>query len=472
MNSLFARFLVATVLFGTAFAPAHAQQAALQSQSPSSLQPLDRVAAVVDEDVILQSELDRAERNIRAQYASRTDQLPPEDVLRRQVLERLVLVRLSVARAAETGVHVSDEEVDGAIANIAQQNKMTPEQMRAQLAQQGQSFANFRNSLRDELTIQRMRQHFAQTRISVSDAEVDAALTAQANGGPQYHLAHILIALPENATPEQIATAQTKADGVKALLDKGQMEFPAAAVRYSDSANALEGGDLGWRSLDEIPAAFAATIRDMKVGDVIGPTRGSSGLQLLKLVETRDASKAAPQMVTQYHARHILVRTDEGVSDAVAKAKIDTLRARLAGGADFASVAQQGSDDPNSAGKGGDLGWFTQDSYGPEFGAQVAGLQDGQVSAPFKSQAGWHIVQRIGTRQADVSDENRRAQVRETIGQRKLEDEWNRYQRDMRNEAFVDIRGGDGTTAPAAGTTPPATTPSSTPAPPAPPSGS
>jgi peptidyl-prolyl cis-trans isomerase SurA len=333
--------------------------------------------------------------------------------------------------------------------------------------------ADFRNTLRDELTVQRLRQAFAQSRISVSDAEVDAAMAAQANGGAQYHLANILVALPENPTPEQIATAQTKIEGVKSLVDKGSMEFSAAAVRYSDSNNALEGGDLGWRSLDEIPSAFADQIRGMQPGQVIGPTRGPSGFQLLKLVETRDASQAPPQMVTQYHARHILVRTGDKLSDAEAKARVDTLAARLAGGADFAALAQEASEDATSATKGGDLGWFTQETYGPEFGAQVAALQDGQVSAPFKSAAGWHIIQRIGVRQADVGDENRRAQVRETIGQRKLEEEWNRYQRDMRNEAYVDIRTGDAgeagsgdNAAPAAPAAAPAA-PAATPAPPA-----
>ena len=445
MNKLFACLIVFTALLGGTLAPAQAQQTALQ--------PLDRIVAVVDADVILQSELDRAERNIRSQYANRQDQLPPPDVLRRQVLERLILVRLEVARAAEMGVRVSDEEVDSAVANIARQNKITLEQLQAQLAQQGQSYADFRNSLRDELITQRLRQHFAQSRISVSDAEVDAALAAQASNGPQYHLANILIALPENATPDQINTAQTKIDGIKALLDKGGIDFAAAAVRYSDSANALEGGDLGWRSLDEVPSAFTATLKDMQVGQVIGPTRGPSGFQLLKLIETRDASKAAPQMVTQYHARHILVRTGDNISDEQAKAKIDTLRARLAGGADFATVASDSSEDVNSAARGGDLGWFTPETFGPEFGSQVTALQDGEVSQPFKSEAGWHIVQRIGTRQADAGEENRRAQVRETIGQRKLEEEWTRYQRDMRNEAYVDIRLADNA---ATGTTPPA----------------
>ena len=351
MNKQLACLLALTLLLGGAVLPARAQ-----------VQPLDRIVAVVDEDVILQSELDRAEQNIRAQYANSPQQLPPADVLRRQVLERLILVRLEVAQAAETGVRISDAEVDAAVANIGRQNQLTPDQMRAQLAQQGQSFTAFRNSLRDELTVQRLRQRFAQSRISVSDAEVDAALAAQANGGAQYRLAHILVAVPENATPEQIATAQTKINGVKGLIDRGEMDFAAAAVRYSDSANALEGGDLGWRSLDEIPTAFAGTIAQMSVGQVIGPTRGPSGFQLLKLVEMRDASQAAPQMVTQYNARHILVHTGDNVSEAQAKAKIDTLAARIAGGADFATIAQENSDDLNSGPKGGDLGWFTQET--------------------------------------------------------------------------------------------------------------
>jgi len=353
---------------------------------------------------------------VLAQYANRQDQLPPREILQRQVLERLILVRLQTAQATQTGVRVSDEEIDNAISNIAAQNKLTPDQLRQQLARDGMSYDDFRSSLRDELLTQRLRQRFAQTRISVSEAEVDAALSNQS--GEQYHLAHILVALPDGATPEQIATGQQKVDGVKALLDKGEMEFSAAAVRYSDSPNALEGGDLGWRSLDEIPAAFANTIRTLQKGQVIGPIRGPSGFQLLQLVDTRSADQGTAQNVTQYQARHILVRSTG--DDAEAKAKIDTLRARIDGGADFTEVAKESSEDVFTKDKGGDLGWFTQDQFGPEFGAQLAGLQDGQVSAPFKTQAGWHIVQREATRQADVSDDNRRTQMRESIGQRKL----------------------------------------------------
>jgi len=420
--------LCAALLFA---ASVHAQQA----------QPLERIAAVVDEDVILQSELDRAVANIVAQYADRQNQLPPRQVLERQVLERLILVKLQTTRAGETGVRVGDAEVDSAINNIAQQNNLSPDQLRQQLARDGMSIDDFRSSLRDEILVQRLRQRFAQSRISVSDAEVDAAMTSQA-GAMQYHLAHILVALPEGATPEQIATGQQKIDGIKSLLDRNEMQFAAAAVRYSDSPNALEGGDLGWRSLDEIPVAFANAIRSMQPGNVIGPIRGPSGFQLLQLVETRDGAQAGGEgTVTQFHARHILVRPAEGASgDGEAKARIDTLRARIAGGADFQAVAGESSDDTVSKSNGGDLGWFTQDEFGPEFGGQVATLQDGQVSAPFKTQAGWHIVQRVGTRQTRAEDENRRAQVRESIGQRKLEDEWDRYLREMRGEAYVDIR--------------------------------
>lgn len=419
------------------------------AQQPTAPQALDRIAAVVDEDIILQSELDRAITNIRGQYAGREAQLPPGDVLQRQVLERLILIRLQSARAASTGMRISDEEVDNAVANIASQNKITVDQLRQQLAKDGLSYADFRTSLRDEIVVQRLRQRFAQGRINVSDAEVDAALASQAGGSTQYRLAHILVALPEGATAEQISTGQRKIEGVKGLLDRGEMEFSAAAVRYSDSPNALEGGDLGWRALDQIPTSFSGTIRDMQIGQIIGPIRGPSGLQLIRLEETRNAQAGDAKMVTQYQARHILVRAEDAGNDAAAKAKLETLRARITGGADFAELAGKNSEDNVSKARGGDLGWFAQDDYGADFGAQLSSLGDGQVSAPFKTQAGWHVVQRIGTRQVNATDENRRTQIRESIGQRKLEDEWNRFLREMRGEAYIDIR--IGTPAAAAG---------------------
>ncbi|HVJ36590.1 MAG TPA: peptidylprolyl isomerase [Stenotrophomonas sp.] len=407
-------------------------------------QPLDRIAAIVDEDVILQSELDRAVTNVRGQYAGRENQLPPADVLQRQVLERLVLVKLQVARAESSGIKVSDDELNRAIASIAQQNGTSVDGLRQKLAADGLSYGDFRRSVREEITVQRLRQSFAQSRISVSEGEVDAALAQQTGGGTQYHLAHILVGLPDGATAEQIATGQQKIDGVKSLIDKGELDFSAAAVRYSDSPNALEGGDLGWRAANEIPNAFAQLIKDLQPGQVVGPLRGPSGFQLLKLVEVRTGSNSPQaQLVTEYHARHILVRVNETQSDAAAKAKIETLRARVEGGADFQAVAKESSDDANSRGQGGDLGWFPADAFGPDFGRQVTSLSDGGMSPPFRTEAGWHVVQLVGRRDTDVGNQNQRSQVRETIGRRKLEDEYNRFLQEMRGEAYVSFRTGD-----------------------------
>ena len=434
MTKPFSRLLIAGLLtLSTVAAPVTAQ----------TLQPLDRIAAVVNEDVVLQSELDRAVQNVLSQYANQPGQLPPRAVLERQVLERLVLVKLQVARAAETGVRVNDADLNNAVNAVAQQNGTTPDGLRQRLEADGMSFPEFRNSLRDEITIQRLKQGFAQTRVNVSEGEVDAALAAQAASGTQYRLAHILVALPDGASAEQISTGQGKIDGVKALVDKGELDFSAAAVRYSDSPNALEGGDLGWRSVDEIPTAFVEMLKGMSPGQVVGPLRGPSGFQLLKLVETRDAAQAEKRSVEEYNARHILVRITDTQDAAAAKAKIDTLRARIAGGADFVAVAKESTEDANSRDDGGDLGWFPADAFGPAFGKEVTGLQDGQVSAPFRTDAGWHIVQRVGSRQTDVTDQNRRAQARDTIGRRKAEDEYHRYLQELRGEAYVSFRTGD-----------------------------
>lgn len=412
-----------------------------QAQDYATPQPVDRIAAVVNEDVILRSELERAIANIRAQYAGRENQLPPTDVLQRQVLERLILMRLQLSRATDAGITASDEDLERAVQGVAQQNNMSVDQLRERISKDGMSFADFRNNLRDEIITQKLRQSFAQGRINVSEGEVDAAMAnASAAASQQFHLAHILIGTPEAATPEQIATAQKKVEGVKNLVEKGEMTFAAAAVRYSDSPNALEGGDLGWRGLNEIPPAFASAITQMKDGQIIGPIRGSSGFQLVQLVGSRTQAAGSGEKVTQYSARQILVKVDDKTDDAAAKAKADTLAARLTGGADFAKVAAESSDDATTRRRGGDLGWVGADTYGTAFGMQLASLSDGQTSAPFKTDAGWVIVKRIGTREIAAGDENMRAQVRETIGRRKLEEEWNRWLREMRGEAYVDTR--------------------------------
>ncbi|ARO69354.1 molecular chaperone SurA [Xylella fastidiosa subsp. pauca] len=405
-------------------------------------QPLDRIVAVVDDNVVLKSELDRAIHNVKSQYVGHEGQLPPDEVLQRQVLERLILIKLQVARAQTNGIRVSDDELNQAISSIAENNKTSVDGLRQKLVAEGISFPEFRQSVRDEITVHHLRQGFAQSRIVVSEGEVDTAL-AQASSGAQYHLQHILVAVPDGATSQQIAIAQKKIDGIKSVIDKGELAFSAAAVRYSDSPNALESGDLGWRSLDEIPEAFAQMVQTMKPGQIVGPLRGTSGFQLLKLVEVRDSAAAAAgprQMATEYHARHILVRITEKQNEAEAKAKIDTLRARIAGGADFQTVARESSEDANNSNQGGDLGWFPSDAFGADFGNHVKALADGNVSEPFRSAAGWHIVQRLGTRQTDVTRENQRAQIRDTIGQRKLEESYERFLRELRSEAYVSLQ--------------------------------
>ncbi len=438
MNKTLSQLLLTGLLAATPgllMLPAVAQQ---------PLQPLDRIAAVVDEDVILQCELDRALQNITRQYAGRENQLPPRQVLERQVLERLVLVKLQVSRAQGSGIRVSEEELNQALAGIAQQNGVSLDGLRQQLAAEGLGYNDFRNSIREEILIQRLRQSYVQSRVQVSEAEVDGALASQAGASVQYRLAHILVALPDGATAEQITTGQQKIDGIKQLLDRNEMDFAAAAVRYSDSPNALEGGDLGWRSVDEVPPAFAELIKTLQPGQMIGPLRGASGFQLVQLVEQRDAAaEGAAQTVTEYNARHILVRITDLQDEAAARAKIDTLRARIAGGADFVEVARESSEDANSRNQGGDLGWFPADAFGPDFGGRLAATADGGVSEPFRSDAGWHIVQRVGTRQTDVSSDNQRNQVREVIGRRKAEEEYNRFLQEMRGEAYVSFRSGD-----------------------------
>ena len=401
---------------------------------------VDRIVAVVDEDVILQSELDRAEYNIKQQYAGHPDQMPPEDALRRQVLERLILARLQLARAADAGIKVSDAELDQGIARIAEQNKMTLPQLQQRVAADGMTYEEFRKSMRDEITVQKMQQSVLQGRVSISENDIDNELASERAGGPEVHLAHILVALPEGATPDQVKAAQAKIEDIKAQIDAGKIEFSAAAIRYSQSQNALEGGDLGWRSLDEVPPAFTDVLKTLKPGQVTPPIRGVSGFQLVKLVEVRDAGKAAPQQLTEYHALNLMVHVGSGTTSEEAKAKIDALRAQIVGGADFATLAKQASDDTSTRDKGGDMGWFPAQAWGSAVEAQIVKLKDGEVSEPFQSDVGWHLMKRLAARTSDVSGQVARDAAKEVVARRKSQDEYDNFLRELRSEAYVDIR--------------------------------
>ena len=399
------------------------------------VQPIEGIVAVVEEDVILRSELDRAVGNILAQYQGRTD-LPPQDVLEKQVLERLILMNLQLQHAERTGIRVSDAEVDQAIGRLAQQNQITIEQLREQLLRDGIPYAEFRDSLRDEMIAQRLRQRVVQSRVAVSDTEIDILLASNSLQQGQVLVAHILVALPDGADAKQIETAQEKIDGVRKLIDEG-MDFSAAAIRYSDAPNALDGGVLPWRGFDEVPPMFAEQLQGMQPGDVIGPIRGGSGFHLLKLVDKREAGK---QTVTEYKARGILIRNNELVTIEQARERIEAARARILAGEDFAEVAKQVSEDTLTRDSGGDFGWFKTMAYGTAVGEVVQQLADGEVSEPFRSDAGWHLIKREGVREQDVTDELLRQQARELISSRKAEEEWERFLRQTRAEAFVETR--------------------------------
>ncbi len=426
-------FVLVFVLAAAAFA---VPQAARAQAAPGG-DPLDRIVAVVDEDVVLQSELDTQVGRVMAQYAQNPQQLPPRDVLERQVLERLILQKLQLTRADNSGLKVSDAEVDQALTGLAAQNKMDLSQLRMAIQRQGMDYEQFRRNVRDELVVQHLRQRVVQSRVQISDAEVDTLLKNGALHRGQLHLGYILISVPDGATPDQIETAHKKAEETKQQIDGG-MDFAAAAIRYSDAPNALEGGDLGWRNADELPQAFTEASDKMQDGAVSAPLRGPNGFHIIKLIGRR--ADAGTQLVTEYHARHILYKITELVSSDQAEKSVAAARQRIIGGEDFAKVAKETSQDTATATLGGELGWFSGDAYGTRVAEVVKGLKNGEISQPFQTDAGWHILQLEETRSTDKTSDLQRDQAKNMLFQRKAEDEYESYLRQIRSEAYVEIR--------------------------------
>jgi peptidyl-prolyl cis-trans isomerase SurA len=410
--------------------------AAVSAQSSQKAVPIDSIVALVDEDIILRSELDIAVQGIVDRIRASGDAMPPMNLLESQVLERLIMRELQVQRALMTGIRISDADIDQALVNLAQQNGMTMQQMRQVIEADGEDFAEFRRNIGDELMSERLRQRIVNSMDPITDTEVEILLASEDLSGGEYNVSHIMINLPDGSTPQQISAAQIKADDIHQRLVNG-LDFASAAISYSDSQEALEGGLVGWRDLNSVPAFFADAVRDLKPGEFTQPIRSPAGFHIIKVNDYRERRQV---VVEEYKARHIMIQVNELVTPRLAMDQIMDLKQQLNDGADFAELAREYSDDTSSANIGGDMGWFPPDALGERVGQTLAALQPGEVSEPFQTQIGWHIMELVDTRQIDRTEEAIRAEARDKIMRTKAEQEIDKVLRGFRDEAYVEIR--------------------------------
>ncbi len=399
---------------------------------------IDRIVAVVNDDVITQSQLNRELDTIRKRIEASNTEAPPESVLQHQVLEKMILTRLELQEAENTGIRVDDESLNNTLRRIADQNKLSLGEFRQTLESQGYSFAQFREDIRHQIAIARLEQRQVDSHVTVSKQEIANFLANMANRGAdttEYHIGHILIALPDGATPDQIQAGKAKAEKILKEL-QGGADFARTAISVSDGQQALEGGNLGWRKLGQIPTMFASLVAKMKPGDLSGLVRSPSGFHIVKLLGKRDSAR---HVVTQTHVRHILIRTNELVSANDAVTRLKQLRARVLAGESFAELARANSDDKGSAIKGGDLGWVNPGSLVPQFEQVMNKTKVNQVSEPFQTPFGWHILQVLGRREYDSTQEYKQAQAAQAIRKRKIEEERDIWLRRLRDEAYVKI---------------------------------
>ncbi len=401
--------------------------------------PLDRIVAVVDKDVVMESELKNRIVSVQRQLGSRNINLPPESVLKQQVLEQLILENLQLQLGQRGGVRIDDWALNDAISRIAGRNSMSVEQFKKNLEADGMSYANAREEIRREMIINRVRQRQIGERIQISEQEVDNFLKSpegQASTQIEYRLGHILIATQDNPTPDQVRAAQKQANELAQKLNKGA-NFTEQAITYSKGQNALKGGDLGWRSPDQLPSLFANQAIKMKKGQVSAPVRSPGGFHLFKLLDTRGNEK---HMEEQVHVRHILVKPNEIRSDLESQMLAKNLYDRIESGEEFNELAKAYSDDPGSALNGGDLSWIAPKTLVPEFQQAMKLTPEQVVSEPFKSPFGWHVLQVLGKRNSDVSDKVRRDKVREVLASRKFEEELQVWLREIRDQSYVEVR--------------------------------
>jgi peptidyl-prolyl cis-trans isomerase SurA len=407
--------------------------------APQRAVALDRVVAVVNDEAITQFELDDARRIVLQQLKQQKVQQPATDVLEKQVLERLITERALLQYAKENGVKVDDSQVERAIQRIAEDNKITLDGLRQALAKDNVTYAKYREDVRNEIIVQRLREREVDQHIAVSDAEVDnylATVKAQTGGEAEYLLAHILVVIPEQASAEQIEAKRRRAEEALKSIREGA-DFGQIAAGFSDASDALSGGSLGWRSGARLPTVFAETVRGMKAGDVSPVLRSAAGFHIVKLLDRRSRNEQA--LVDQTHARHILIRVNEITSEADAKAKIDRLKERLDAGAKFEDLAKLNSEDATSA-KGGDLGWISPGDTVPAFEGAMGSLAINQVSAPVRTPFGWHLIEVLGRRKQDVTVDRERTQAQLAIRQRKSDEGFQDWVRQTRDRAYVEVR--------------------------------
>ncbi len=397
---------------------------------------LDRVVAVVNDDVILDSELDEQVKVVRAQITASGRQTPGEDVLRRQVLERMIVREVQLQRARDTGIEANDARVNGAIANIASQNQQTPERFLQALADQGISPATFREGLAGDLMIERLQQRDVGRRVNVSEREIESLLE-EGSDDTQYRLQQILISVPENAPSEEVQRRRAEAERVRQALVDGA-DFETIAASESDGQQALEGGDLGWRSRNEIPSMFAELVPQLEEGQISEIIRSPSGFHVLRLAGVRGGSRT--MVLTETQARHILIQPDLLTSEADARREAEQIYRELQAGADFATLAREHSDDATSASRGGDLGWLPPGAVVPPFQQAMDALAPGELSEPFETRFGWHVVEVQDRRRRDATDQMRRAQAQRQLMERKMAEEVELWVRQLRDEAYVEIR--------------------------------
>lgn len=401
-------------------------------------QPLDGIVAVVDDNVILQSELDRAVHLAQEQIKQRNITAPPDDVVRTQVLERLILTRIQTKRAQEAGIKIDDRELNEVLNNVAAQNKMSLPEFIEELKGEGLDYQNVREEIRDQVLVQRVRQKEVGSRVLITDQDVDLYLSSQGGSDDtEYHLSHILVALPDGANPEQREKAHAKAESLLKRLHSGE-DFAQLAIANSDGQQALQGGDLDWRKGGNLPTIFANVVPKMAVGNISDLIEGSNGYNIIKLTDKRTSGER--QSVTETKARHILLQPNAIRDETATQALINELYERAKKGEDFNALAKKYSDDPGSKNSGGDLGWQPPGVFAPEFQKEIDALAPNGLSAPFHTQFGWHVAQVLERRTRDTTEETRRGRARQSIMQRKENEEYEAWLRRLREEAYIEYR--------------------------------